>query len=114
MHWGMRGKIVSGFVGITLLLCAIAGGGLKKVIDDARDANTLINDSIQAAVRLSAAQNAMWQLRWNVGQFIAVQGDDRAKIVAGEPKTYKLLEDNIADYEKGKRTTEELASLKDL
>ena len=50
---------------------------------------------------LAEVQDAMWQLRFGVSQYVAVpEADKRAKIVADTPKWYGLIDERIMEYSK--------------
>src|SRR5215470_5937961 len=99
----IKGKLYWAFGSVIALLLIVVGVGMKTSLDLLREMQDTSRDNIQAAVQLANVQSAMWQLRWNMAQFIAVQGDERAKIVAGESKTIQAMVENFAAYEKGNR-----------
>jgi methyl-accepting chemotaxis protein len=107
-------KILSGF-GVVLFLLLIVGiAGVNNTYDYARDYQNLYQDNVLAAVHLSNAQNALWQLRYGFPQFMVGDPTARAKIIADEATWYRVIEENLGAYEKGIETTEEKEMFRDL
>ncbi len=57
--------------------------------------------SALAAKALASAQNAQWQLRFGISQYLAVPvAEDRQKIIDGSPKLFSDFEAALDDYSK--------------
>ena len=70
----------------------------------------LPEDNVQAAVRLGAAQSALWELRYGFPQFI-VAPDKRQEILDAQAKWYSIIDDNLRRYAVGRRSPEERQAL---
>jgi len=114
MKYGLRTKILAGF-GVVLFLLLIVGSiGFKNTVDHEKEYKSLYDHNVLAAVHLSAAQNALWQLRYGFPQFMVGDPAARAKIVADEPTWYKVISDNLKEYEKELESDEEKTSFREL
>src|SRR5215471_7020433 len=72
-------------------------------------------NNTRGAAYLADAQSALWQLRWDVAQFIAVQETGvRKKLVENGPVQQKIVEENLASFAATERTPEELATLEQI
>lgn len=105
-------KISAGFVVLLALLLLISVLNLLLLKDITRQHDTNAGNSLDGALHLSDAQNALWQLRYEFPQYLVLGPEDRAKIVADEATWYKQIDESMAAYEAGDRTPEELAALK--
>ena len=114
MRFGVSAKMYFGFGGIVVVFLCVLGFGLTASFRVSSQFQELYNTNAKSAVQLSAIQNALWQLRFGVSQFMSADPEGQAKIVGEEAKWSKTITDNIAQYEGGKRTPEELAALKEL
>ncbi len=107
----VKGKQVAG-QGIILLMVMVMGGvGIWNTMRTSQLAGEL-GSSTWGAVQLANAQNALWQLRFGIPQFILYTDKGaRDKIVADEVRWYKEIDDNLAAFRKGRHSVEELAAL---
>lgn len=79
----------------------------------ASEFESLYADNLEAAVSLAKADSSLWQLRYGFPQFMVLGPEDRAKIVADEPKRYTEINESIKAYAAGKRTPEEKQALQE-
>ena len=114
MRFGVSAKMYLGFGILTAVFLAVLGFGLSASFRRAAEFQNLYLDHAKSAVQLSAVQNALWQLRYGVSQFMTADGEGQAKIVAEETKWSQTITDNIREYEKGKRSDDEKEALKEL
>lgn len=71
-----------------------------------------IADTERGTMQLANAQNALWQLRYSIEQFILYTDKGaRDKIVADDAKWYKDIDSDLAAFKAGQRSPEELAAL---
>ncbi|MGF7033791.1 methyl-accepting chemotaxis protein [Paenibacillus mucilaginosus] len=77
----------------------------------------MYENNTMAAVYLGNAQNALWQLRFGLAQFMLLtKPEEKQKILDDEKKLYQVFSDNLNAYAQGSRTEEEktiLASLQE-
>ena len=107
----VKGKQVAGQGIILLMVMVMGGAGIWNTMRTAQLAGEL-GASTWGAVQLANAQNALWQLRFGIPQFILYTDKGaRDKIVADEVRWYKEIDDNLAAFRKGRRSAEELAAL---
>ncbi|HEY5998705.1 MAG TPA: methyl-accepting chemotaxis protein [bacterium] len=107
-------RLTAGF-GVVLFLIVIVGlVSLRNTVDYSKEYTDLYRDNVQAAVHLSAAQNALWQLRYGFPQFMVGTPEARAKIVADEGTWYKVIEENLKAYEQKAMTADEKKALGEL
>jgi methyl-accepting chemotaxis protein len=110
-------RLAAGFAAVLLALAAI--WALSAVnIEQAGSATASASDRHEKTTALSRAQSAVWALRWDVAQFVAVPDDaTRKKIVERAAPTRKQFEEAVAIYDKSTgstHTTEEMAVVVEL
>jgi len=72
-------------------------------------------DGVVATRRLSAAQDAMWQLRFGISQYLAVPDpSSRKKIIDESPRWLGVMDENLNLYSNGSLTDEARGALKDV
>ena len=114
MRFGVSAKMYLGFGILTVVFLAVLGFGLSASFRRAAEFQNLYVNNAKSAVQLSAVQNALWQMRYGVSQFMTADGAGQAKIVAEESKWSQTITDNIRDYEQGNRSDDEKSALKEL
>jgi methyl-accepting chemotaxis protein len=113
MNFRIRTKMYIGMGGIILSFLCLLCFGFTSSIKDAINFREMYVSNVNSALQLSNIQNALWQLRYGVSQFIA-DPTARPKIIAEESKWNGVIADNLAAYERGNHTDEEKAALKQL
>jgi methyl-accepting chemotaxis protein len=93
-----------------LLLLVVSGMSLRGM---ARN-NEGINDLKNSSAGLVAAQNAMWELRFGIANFMTANEQGRAKILGDEQKWAGIIEENLKLYEAAPHSDEEKAGLAQL
>lgn len=112
MKIGTRLGLVFGLVVAALAVVSILG-----LVNSTRGLTTMaaMKENNHSAVALSSAQNAVWTLRWDVAQFIAVtDAGERAKIVAASARLRKQFDAAVNAYRSVPRSEAEKAVLNDL
>lgn len=113
MTMSIRRKLQVGF-GTTLVMMNVIGYEAYTFnVEVAAQFRGLYEDNVHAAVELSSAENAMWQLRYALPQFLVYDEAERIKIMGESAKWQKQIEDAFKSYAAGDRTPEELAALKE-
>jgi methyl-accepting chemotaxis protein len=108
-------RLTLGFGLVLAITLAIGLVGLYNTTRFTNDVAHLGSTNTRGAAYLADAQSAIWQLRWDVAQFIAVtDAAERAKLAANGPSQQKIVEENLDRFEKGQRSAEELAVLKEV
>jgi len=105
---GTRISLMLGVLFSLLLVVSIMS--LRSV---ARD-NEGIRDLKASSAGLVAAQNAMWELRFGIANFMTAKEEGRTKILGDEQKWAGIIGDNLKLYEAVAHTEEEKAGLAQL
>ena len=112
MKIGRRLGLVFGLGLLTLF--ALAKLGAMNATSAISFSHTMEQDN-RETVALSTANVAIWALRWDVAQFVAVtDANERKQIVDNQEKQRKQFDDAIHIYQGGARTAEETAVIKEL
>ncbi|WP_246590838.1 methyl-accepting chemotaxis protein [Georgfuchsia toluolica] len=112
MKIGVRLGVGLGIGLLVLLLEAMLG---IMNTTNAISLNRTMAENNRETIALSSAQSAVWALRWDVAQFIAVtEANERKQIVDNQEKLRKQFSNAISLYQGGARTAEENAAIKDL
>ena len=73
------------------------------------------SSGVLATRYLSKTQDAMWQLRYGISQYIAVPDPaSRRKIIEDGPKYYAIIDENLDLYSRGKLTDDARAVLSEM
>ena len=102
-----RTKPLVAFGSVAVLMVGIGLIGWISIRNLAGRFERLYADNVEAAVRLSMAEDGLWELRYGLAQFMVVDTDGRRKIVEDQKKWYALIEENLKSYWAGNRTAEE-------
>jgi anti-anti-sigma factor len=103
----IRIKLLLGNGLLLLLLLAtsmVAGYSAATSISSFRQ---LATNNLAGAVQLANAQDALWQLRYGFPQFLVLGDADRQRIIAEQDQWYRQIDENLAAYGAGSRTSEE-------
>ena len=96
----------------TLLIGAIGFIGTVNLSSKLNEMNT---DGVLATRYLANAQDAMWQLRFGISQYLAVPDPEkRKKIIDESPKWFGIMDDNLKLYGSVSLTGEAKEALKKL
>ncbi|MBF0538963.1 MAG: Tar ligand binding domain-containing protein, partial [Nitrospirae bacterium] len=77
--------------------------------------NEVNTDGVLATRYLASAQDAMWQLRYGISQYIAVQEPaSRKKIIDESPKWFGVMDENLRLYSNTKLNEEAISALKEM
>jgi methyl-accepting chemotaxis protein len=93
-------RIISGFLVTLLITLVIAAIGIKNSYDYSKGYEDIYQDVVLSSIYLSTAQNALWELRYAIPQFIVVDAAGRQQILDAGPKWYKVIDENLALYQK--------------
>ncbi len=104
-------KISAAFAAVLVFIIAMGMAGSLSLNRLSAEVETLYARDTVGATLLSDAQDAMWQLRYGVSQFIAVP-TARKGIIQDSPKIYAKLEEALKQYTAGKPSPEEEQLLK--
>jgi methyl-accepting chemotaxis protein len=105
------------FTGFTLVACLVALVGLlgwRSIDRTGAEVEELYENNLKAAVHLANAQDALWRLHYAFPQFLGLTtADERARILAEEPRLVATIQDNVKAYAAGTRAPEERQALKE-
>jgi len=105
-------RLWAGFGAVMLLCLVLATDCIWNAVSYKQQFSELAAKNTAGAVQLGNAQNAMWQLRYGISQFIAVpEPAARAKIVAETEAWHRQIEDNLHKFGQVKRTEEQERTL---
>ena len=93
-----------------VLLLVVSGMSLRNLAHN----NAGIGDLKSSSAGLVTAQNAMWELRFGVANFMTGNEQARAKILGDEQKWAGIIKDSLSAYEALAHTDEEKAALAQL
>lgn len=79
---------------VTAVTVAVGLHAFRGLVEDVRDVSS---HYIDGAVQLANIQNAAWELRYGVSQFIADPKQRRAVMAAGE-NSYKTIDENLRTF----------------
>jgi methyl-accepting chemotaxis protein len=103
-----------GFGALLLITLVIGAIGLNNAGHFSSQVTTL-GDHTKSAAYLADAQSAIWQLRWDVAQFIALSDpEERRKLAANGPVQHRIVEENLQRFAQLPHSAEELAAVKEV
>src|SRR5258708_26380179 len=97
MRTTIAAKLYLGF-GLMAVLIAGSGAFIIHSANQSADNFERLNRNTRGAVVLAEAQSALWQLRYDLPQFMVENVAAREAIVADEPKWYKQINDALDTY----------------
>jgi methyl-accepting chemotaxis protein len=100
-------RTFGGFFMVLVIMLAVSAVGIKNTYDHSRGYQDLYDDSVLSAVYLASAQNALWELRYAIAQFLVVDEAGRQKILEAGPRWYKIMDENLGLYSQQISTEEE-------
>jgi methyl-accepting chemotaxis protein len=106
----VRTRIAIALATVVVLLLAIS---LLSIINSSRN-SAAIESTQSSNIGLVNAQNAMWELRFGVANFMTGSEEARKKILGDEAKWSTMVKENLDTYSRKQLTTEEQASLAEL
>jgi hypothetical protein len=113
MSMSLRTRLNVTFAVVLVLLVAVGGLSWWNTRALSAEAKSLYEDHLKGTVSLANSESALWKLRYGFPQFMVLGPEDRAKIVAEEPKLYETIENHMKDYAAGNRTPEEREALRE-
>ncbi|HSN22070.1 MAG TPA: methyl-accepting chemotaxis protein [Usitatibacter sp.] len=114
-HIKIGGRLALGF-GLVLAITLVIGGvAIYNASYFSRQVLHLGSNNTKGAAYLADAQSALWQLRWDVAQYIAVSDPaERRKLADNGPVQQEIVEENLRRFEATQRTPEEMAALNEV
>ena len=104
-------KVSVAFAAVLAFIIAMGIAGYLSLSRLSSEVEVLYATDTVGSTLLADAQDAMWQLRYGVSQFIAVPSA-RENIIQDSPKIYSRLEASLKQYSSGKTSAEEQQLLK--
>src|SRR5512140_1934730 len=103
MRFGIAARLGLGFAVVSGFL--VVGGAVGWTSTEVLSSriHDINADTLDGAVRLATAEDALWQLRYAFPQFLVLGADVRKSIRADEAKWFGVIEANIAPYARGRR-----------
>ena len=99
-------KVSMAFAAVLAFIIAMGIAGYLSLNRLSTEVEVLYATDTVGSTLLADAQDAMWQLRYGVSQFIAVPSA-RENIIQDSPKIYSRLEASLKQYSSGKTSAEE-------
>jgi methyl-accepting chemotaxis protein len=113
MRFGIAARLGLGFAVVTGSLVVGGAIGWKSTEVLSSRIHDINADILDGAMRLATAEEALWQLRYGIPQFLVLGADERKSIRADEAKWYTIVDENVASYARGRRSPEEKILLKE-
>lgn len=113
MRFGVRSKLFLGFGVVLVLMAGVAFFGWEFNRQLTAEFDSLYKDNISAAIQLSNAERALWELRFGIANFMTGDATARQKILDDSPKWFQQMDDNLKAYGDGNRTPEERQALQE-
>ncbi len=104
-------------IGFGLVLLITVVTGLVGLFNSGRfsDQVAALRDNTKGATQLADAESALWRLRWDVAQFIAVpDAEERRRLVDDGPVQNRIVEESLRGFERAPRSSDEIAAVKEL
>jgi methyl-accepting chemotaxis protein len=93
----IKARLYGAFGLVLVLLVAVGVTGWASNRKVTREAASLYQDRVVAAVELGEVQSALWQLRYNFPQYVAAP-QTRTEILASEPELHRKIDESMARY----------------
>lgn len=106
MALGIRGQLFSGFGVIIALTAGVGLLGLQSTNQLGKELEDIYRNRLVGAVKLANSEAALWNLRYGFPQFL-ISADNRPKVREDEPRLYKIIDENLAEFKKLDLTAEE-------
>ncbi|MEQ1772741.1 MAG: methyl-accepting chemotaxis protein [Burkholderiales bacterium] len=107
-------KLFVGLGVILLTVIVLGGSGIWNMMRSLQLIEA-VGASARETMQLANAQNALWQLRYGIPQFILFTDKTaRDRIVADEVRWYKEIDENLSAFRSGHHNAEEMAALNKL
>jgi methyl-accepting chemotaxis protein len=114
MGFTIRKKLFVCFGALMILLLFLSGLSIFSSASYEEKFRNIYQNQVEGAVHLANAQNALWKLRYGFPQFMVGDEAARKKISDEEAGLVKIVEEELAKYEKGQLSDAEKTSLKEL
>ena len=95
------------FLFILTLLTVVGCIGWRNTVTLTAAHESLYRDHLQAAVYLSHAERALWELRFGLPNFMVGDSETRAKILEKRSGYYQQVEERVDAYAEGRRSADE-------
>jgi methyl-accepting chemotaxis protein len=100
----IRHALVGVFAVVLLLIVAVGLAGRQGARSIEQTADRLFEGSVDSTVQLNAAQNALWELRFGIANFMTGDAKRRAEIRDKENSWRQIIETNVGAYSASDRT----------
>ena len=108
-------RLAAGFGFMMVFIAALGGSAVWNAMNSSSQIIELSVNNTEDTIELANAQNALWQLRDGLPQFmVATDTQTRATIVAEETNWYKEIAENLQRYASRDRSPEERQALQEL
>lgn len=114
MLHGIKRKLFIGFGAILLLLAGLGIAGRLVAGSLATQFDSLYRSNVQAAVDLSNAERALWELRFGIANYIHGDEATRQNIRDETPRWLAAIHASLTEYERKEKSPEEARILTDL
>ncbi len=106
-------RLTLGFGVVLTIALLIGASGLYNARQFSEDVARLDSSNTRGAADLAEARNAMWQLNYDIAQFM-LEPKDRQRVIDDGPVQQKILEENLRRFETAQRSPEELRALQEV
>ena len=113
MRMGIRGKQLTGFGSMMLLVAVVGFVGWRSAVNSSSDFTEMYANNLRAAAYLAEAERGLWELRFALPNYLIGDLESRAKIAAAAGKWLNQVAENLAACKALDLTAEEKDSLKE-
>jgi methyl-accepting chemotaxis protein len=98
-NFGVRAKLFTSFGSLIALIAGVGFVGWQNTLQLAKEAEFLYTDTVQNAVTLAEARSILWNMRWNLPQYI-LEVDQRKDIRDSDKELYEQFGKLLETYRK--------------
>jgi methyl-accepting chemotaxis protein len=106
-------RLFLSFGAVLFLTAGIGYIGWNYTHSMSTEFESLYTENLQSAVQLSNAERGLWELRFEIANYVGKNPVERAQLRTDESKWFRQIDENLKTYSKGSRSAAEVASLKD-
>jgi len=108
---GFRSRQIAAFAAMMALVLVIGATGWRNAVAFSADFEDLHDNHLVAATHLANAERALWELRFELPNYLLGSADARAAITKSSPRWLALVDEDVAAFKALRISDEERAVL---